>query len=275
MKTCGLLLIGLVALAPRAAHAQTIRGVVVEDSTRMPVAGATVSVLRTGGGQVPSVRTDSVGAFHLALDSSGVVVLRVTHPFYRTVDADTVSVGEDEVVTLELRLARHAIPLEPLVVTARVDRRLGAFHERARTSAFGRFLTRADIERRPGVRPAELLRGVPGVRLVFVPPCAGCASEEVIYLRGGAGQCAPTVLIDGMVVKQDAGFPIDALLTTDDLDGVEIYVEPGSVPPALGVFSSSCGVVAFWTRSPEGGKLTWKRVGVALAIAVILYVLLR
>jgi hypothetical protein len=51
-------------------------------------------------------------------------------------------------------------------------------------------------------------------------------------------------------------------------------VEPAGVPPALGVGSSSCGVVAFWTRQPEGGSLTWKRLAIGTAAAIILFLLL-
>ena len=105
--------------------------------------------------------------------------------------------------------------------------------------------------------------------------CPGCADLNVLYLRGGIRPCVPTVLIDGMRVKQDALSPLDATLDPATLEGVEVYVEPAGVPPSLGIPSTSCGLVAFWTRPPEGGTLTWKRLGVAAAILVVLFLLVR
>lgn len=269
-----LLLVGL-AVSPGGGAAQAISGIVVEDSTHVPVAGATVSVLRVGAGQAASsVPSDSAGGFRLALERPGAFIVRVSHPSYRPFDSDTIRVHSGEAVTLELRLAREAVALEPLVVTARVDRRLAAFHERARHAGFGRFVTRSEIERRGATGAVALVRGIPGVRVAYVAPCPGCAEEEVIFLRGAVNGCVPTVLIDGMVVRQDATFPLRALLNPDDLDGVEVYTEPATIPPALGGFGGSCGLVAFWTRSPEGGKLTWKRLAVAAALAGAAFLLM-
>ncbi len=274
MKHSGWLSVLLVVLAPGLADGQTVGGRVVEDSTQVPVSGAIVSIVRPDGALVGTVRTDSVGAFVVTLDSAGIVRLRVTHPSYETVLSDTIVVDENEAVTVELRVARHVIPLAPLVVTARADRRLQGFRARlAKRYAFGHFLSRDQIERRRGVKVSELLRAVPGIRLVEVPPCRGCAGENFIYMRGGTDRCLATILIDGMEVKQGAGMPIDATLTPDALEGVEVYTDPAGVPPELGVFSNQCGVVAFWLKTPEGSKLTWKRLAVAAGILAIFFVL--
>ncbi len=277
MKTSGWVAVVLaVVLASGSAEAQTVGGRVVEDSTRDPVSGAIVSVLRPDGVLLGTTRTDSIGAFLVTLDSAGVIRLRVSHPSFKTIDSDTVSVDENEAVTLELRVSRQVIPLAPLVVTARVDQRLQGFHERlAKRYAFGQFITREQIARRPGVSASELLRFISGVRLQSIPPCRGCTAENLIYMRGGADQCLATVLIDGMEVKQGVGMPIDATLTPDMLEGVEVYANPAGVPPQLGIFSSQCGVVAFWLKTPEGGKLTWKRLAIAAAILLGLFLLIR
>ncbi len=276
MKSCAWLPVVLVALLPGLADAQEVGGRVVEDSTKEGISGAIVSVMRPGGALVGTARTDSVGGFSVTLDSAGVILLRVVHPSYVTVTSDTISVDENEAVTLELRLARQVIPIAPLVVTARTDRRLQGYYERlSKHAAFGYFVTREQIARRPGISASELLRGVPGVRLVDAPPCHGCAAENLIYLRGGADRCPATILIDGMEIKQGVGMPIDASLTPDQLEGVEVYPDPAGVPPALGVFSNQCGVVAFWLKTPEGSKLTWKRVGIAAAVVVFFVFLFR
>jgi len=276
MKSFGARFLVLGALVPGMAGAQTISGRVLEDSTRLPVSMATVSVLRVGGSDTRVAQTDSAGAFRLTLGEPGRFLLRVTHPFHLTLESDTLALQEDEVVTLELRLGRHAIPLEPLVVSARTDQRLLDFHQRMRKgTGFGKFVTRADIERRTGQRPTELLYSMGGVEVRAVAPCRGCATENVVYMRGGAGQCLARILVDGMDVKQGPGFSLDAILMTDMLEGIEVYVDVAGIPAALGMGSSQCGVVAFWTRTPEGGSLTWKRLGVATALVVILVLLLH
>lgn len=268
-------LLGLgLALVPGLVRAQSIAGAVVEDASRTPVSGANVFLRRVGGGDEGNLVTDSVGAFHFALADPGRFVMRVTHPSYTTVESDTVAVGEDEAVTVELRVARNAIPLAPLVVTARVDTRLKGFHDRSESRlGFGHYITRANIDRRPGTRVTDLLRSMPGVRIVPVAQCRGCSAVDVIYMRGGADMCAPTVLLDGLTVKQDAVFSLDAFILPDMLEGIEVYVEPSGVPPALGMGTNACGVIALWTRRQEGSKLTWKRIAIITGVVLLVFFL--
>ncbi len=266
----------LLGLRPGVARAQTIGGVVLEDSTRMPIAGADVSPLLESGEAGPTVRTDSAGGFLLKLAEAGKVTLRVTHPSYRALTSDTVDVDKGEAVTVELHLGRDAIPLKPLVVTARVDADVQAFHERvAKGTGFGHFITRRDIDRRPGAKVTDLLRFMPGVRVIGTPACNGCSVQDVVYMRGGgaAGLCAPTILVDGLQVKQDAVFTLDAFLMPDMLEGAEVYTDPAGVPASLGVTTNPCGVIAFWTRTPEGHTPLWLKL-VTGGAAVGLFLLL-
>jgi hypothetical protein len=274
----GLLALLTLTLAP-AARAQTIGGtiggVVLEDSTRMPVAGAAVTAVRvdTPTSSVGAT-TDSIGHFEIKLPAEGKFKLHVTHPSYVSLVTDSVDVDKDEVVSLELHLGRDAIPLKPLVVTARVDARVQAFYARARGgNGFGHFVTRADIERRPSARVTDLLRYMPGVRVTPTSVCNGCSTVDVVYMRGATGNCAPTVLIDGMVTKQDATFTLDSFLMPDMLEGIEVYQDPAGVPPALGAVTSSCGAIALWTRTPEGKGRWWVKLlagGAAILVFAIL-----
>lgn len=272
--TSSLALAALAAFAA-AARAQTISGVVVEDVGHARISGAFVSIERVGGGQGATVTTDSTGAFVAAVGDPGRFVLRVTHPSYTTIVSDTIQVEEEEAVTLELRLAPHAVPLEPLVVTARVNKELREFRLRAARGGFGHFMTRPEVERRHASHVTQLLFGFPGVELAAIPPCRGCSPDYMITMRGGANRCVATVLIDGLAMRQDISLPIDAILTPESLEGVEVYVDPATVPAALGIVPSSCGVVAFWTHEPEGGRFSWKRLGITLGIAVVLFMILR
>ncbi len=265
----------LLVWAPAAARAQTIGGVVLEDSTRMPVTDATVTIIPVDTTGERGATTDSVGHFHVALAAAGKFVLRVTHPSYTTLLTDTVDVARGEAVTLELHVGRNAIPLKPLVVTARVDARLREFRERmTHGTGFGRFLTREDIERRPGARLTDLLRGISGVRIVPIAPCGGCSPSEVVYMRGITENCTPTVLMDGLITPQDAGFPLDALISPEMLEGIEIYVDPAGVPASLNTTTNSCGVIALWTARPTGKVPFWLKVVVAGGAALLVTVLM-
>jgi hypothetical protein len=279
MKTCGILVLLVVALFPGSARAQVrgqerkqaIAGTVVEDSTKVPLPGAAVTVLRPEGEALGTAQADSLGRFRIPLDSAGRFRLRVEQPGYRTVNSDTVSVEDEEVLTVELRMARQAVPLEPLVVITRVDRRITAFYDRVRRGGFGHYLTRADIERRRGMRTTELIRFMPGVRVVQVSGCRGCMAENIIFLRGagpgGSNECSPTVLIDGMEIRQDIISPLDALVMAEDLEGVEVYTDPGAAPADFAGVRNNCGVVALWTR-PAQGKFSWKKLAIAAGIVL-------
>lgn len=265
-----LLALGTLSLAP-AVRAQTIGGVVLEDSTRMPVAGAAVTAVRVDTPTSVGATTDSIGHFEIKLPGPGKFRLHVIHPSYVTLATDSVDVDKDEVVSLELHLGRNAIPLKPLVVTARVDARVQAFYARVRGgTGFGHFVTRADIDRRPSARVTDFLRIMPGVRVVPTPVCNGCSTVDVVYMRGIGGSCAPTVLIDGMVTRQDAAFTLDSFLMPDMLEGIEVYQDPAAVPPALGAVTSSCGAIALWTRTPEG-KGNWLIKLLAGGAAILLF----
>jgi hypothetical protein len=60
--------------------------------------------------------------------------------------------------------------------------------------------------------------------------------------------------------------PIDASLTAQMLEGVEVYRGVEAPPPF--VARSQCGVVAFWTRPEPTGGLSWRRIATIAGVAV-------
>jgi hypothetical protein len=258
----------VVLLHATTAHGQRIRGHALEDETREPVAGAVVELRGPDGARLATATTDSTGSFLLEPRRAGSFFIRVTHLAYLPVDSAALTVSAGETLQIELRLATRVIPLEPLVVTSRGDRRIREFYERMDRGGFGRFLSREDIERRPGVRPTELLRGVAGIQLVPVTPAG---SGYLITMRGGgaSGRCLPTIYIDGMLTHQHSGAPIDAYLHSEFLEGVEVY--SGMTAPAPLLPRSGCGVVAFWTRRDGGRPFSWRRAFTAAGIIGALF----
>jgi hypothetical protein len=79
----------------------------------------------------------------------------------------------------------------------------------------------------------------------------GQHSAEDVFMRGGqailgSGLCRPDVLVDGVRVANDAGFPFNSLVQTSEIRAVEVYAHASLVPAELASLSG-CGVIAIWT----------------------------
>ncbi len=265
-------------LLPVALSAQTIVGRIVDEATRAPVNQADIALLDGSGLRRANALADSLGNFRLAPPVAGAYTLRVQHIAYTPWTSAKIEVGNSEVVEIEIRLGRTVIPLQPLVVTARTrdNSRLAGFNQRRRSSSFGRFLTRADIETRSASRTSDLLRVMPGVAVTPVNLRGRAGPERsLIGMRSSAGLCDPAFFIDGVRVHQSAESTLDDVLTPEMLNGVEVYTVSGAAPAQFAV-PGSCGVVLFWTRQGEGNaKWSWKRFVVAATGIALLIVLLR
>jgi hypothetical protein len=276
-----LLLACLLVLPLSSVEGQVIRGVVVDAEARvtvsgvamsMPISGAEVEVITEGGAERIRVETDSLGVFLMYVAGYPRVRLAVRHPAYHPYETETIEVGQEETVNLEIRLGRNVIPLEPIVVTARTNTTMAGFHARRTGSAFATFLTREEIEARAAGQTTDLLRGLPGVRINFQRWGVGPSIE----MQNGFGVCEPTIYVDGVRAPQTAGSSLNDFLTPDRIEGVEVYSSLSTAP--VQYISGNCGVILFWTRrgGREGGEpWSWKRVLVGLGVAVGLVLWIR
>ena len=253
MKKFLLLTVGALLMLPGSSPSQTIIGVVVEDSTHMPIIGASVDLLMKNGRRRAAAQTDSLGAFRVSGERAGTFLLHVNHPSYMALLSDTISLRREEVVAVEVRLAPTAIALEPLIVESRMRDRLLSYRERLARGGFGRFITREEIDVRPGARATELLYAMPSVEIVRAGGGLAGPPVNLITMRGGLGRCMPTIFVDGIRVQQFNESGVDDFLTANILEGIEVYTGFAGTPPELQTMNS-CGVVAFWTRSELGGK---------------------
>lgn len=271
MMMVRMLMAAAMLLVPALAGAQTIDGLVLDDSTGAPVPGVRLELLHRCGGAPASTRTDSTGTFRFEPRPPGTVVLRVRHPSYTPIDSLSVAVAKDERVEIELRLGHTPILLEPIIVRARADEGVAGFRDRMARGAFGRFLGRADLERRASARASDLLRMMPGVRIEQGAP----GSALVVMRGGGAGQCLPDIYIDGMRMRQFRESNVDAFISTAMLEGVEVYTSAAQVPNVFTSSFNSCGVVAFWTRPSPTGKWSWRKMAIGLGAFLLLVVISR
>jgi hypothetical protein len=269
-----LLLAAAVALitSPPAA-AQVVRGLVVEADTRTPVAGAEVELRTARQRDTARGTTDSLGVFRIVPPRAGAYAVHVHHAAYVTFDGDSVHIGTGETVSIEVRLGRSVIPLDPLLVTARNAGHMAGFDERRRAGGFGRYLTREQIEGRGADRTTELLRGMPGVTLDRI---RGRPSKSLIRMQSGLGGCLPAVWVDGVQVQQLPENSLDDLLVPGMVEAVEVYTSFSAAPAQF--VSGVCGVVIFWTRrgsAEDGEPWRWKRMLAGVGAALIVILLIR
>jgi hypothetical protein len=92
----------------------------------------------------------------------------------------------------------------------------------------------------------------------------------------GQGMCSPAVFLDGNRVAQSSTFPIDDLIQSSALEGIEVYTSFASVPAAYQT-NSNCGTIILWTRVDEGGggNRRWLRNAIGLTgLGVVLLLIL-
>lgn len=226
----------------------TVRGWVVEHETGAPLEGARVTLGSAVEGQsfLEAQISGPEGTFFFVEVPAGRYEVTATLLGYtELVDTLDVRAASDLEVTLPLSVS--PLPLEPVVVEVR-RRPIGPLvdFERRRQVSTGTFFVRDDIERRNPQEFTDLLRTVPGIRVV---PTGAFGNR--VYFRGG---CTPSLWLDGAQVGSTVD--IDSYLRPEDLEAVEIY-SGADMPGEFG--NTLCGAIVAWTRrgepAPEGRSL--------------------
>lgn len=236
MRSALLCLMTVIALP---AYAQgTLTGHVREPSS-LGVANAGV---RIAGGELGAV-TDANGAFRIQGIPAGAVKVLTRRIGFRP-GTDEVNVVAGQTVDVTVVLAPTPLQLEQVTVTARhepYDARLAGFRERSMKKV-GTFITREKIESRAAPSFSDLLREVPGVRIV----AARSGIRNAVRFRGQ--NCPPLVFVDGVPASADE-FDVD-MIDPGGVEGVEIYMSMLTVPAELTAPRGldQCGVIAVWSR---------------------------
>lgn len=242
----GLLAVVLLAVAVNLisgqAHSGVIVGVVTSLPSHQPLVGASVEIAEANRG----TRTDSSGNFRLADLPVGNVTVKVRAIGYESMTA-TASIADESTVRLDFEF-RAVVELPPVTVESPSlrarDARLRGFYDR-RAAGFGRFVTREDIEKRDPGDSRDLLRGMPGVRVV--------GNRIQMASSMSSSNCRVQYFLDGIHILAPAA---DFLLQfrPRDLEGLEVYRGPAEAPAAFSRGGAECGVIAIWTRTPGGKK---------------------
>jgi|GEM_PF-6368085 len=227
------------AWTARTAHAQILRGHLVDASTSRNVPYGKIVLLNEQGDSLQTTLADSTGYFAFQLPAAGVYILRGSSLGYPPSTGSPVAVGEGRVVTVELRIAAQPLAMEPIVVVAKPrpwwQREKPPGHwgfwerkERSGKSGLGKLFSREEIDQFGSFEALVSFYGQPRGRCRDIP-----------------------ILIDGFPFPREPGMRgrlIDWLPITDaEVENIEIYRGPSQVPLEFGGYFP-CGVIAIWTK---------------------------
>lgn len=238
----------------------TVTGVVREDGTGRPL--ATVQVMIEGTQRADT--TDGAGRYRLdAPAGTRIALFRLIG--YRPVRVRLqLSKGDSSTANVDL-VRETAQQLEPIETRAVPDAPRGigveAFEERRRLG-FGKFIDSTELRRSEGRRLTDLLRGVPGVRLMYY--VEDPARPWVFEWRAAAGRkespdgtpCWMSVVLDGAPIYRSGSLSRPPnfhreLFEVSSLEAIEVYRSPAEVPQEYGGSSEQCGLILLWSRRPR------------------------
>ncbi len=264
---------------------------VVRDSAGRPLSGAEVVLLATAGQPAPvpgagadptsaqsTTSTRADGNFVLGRAGAEERVVEVRALGHRPTRLN-VRLTEGRTTRIGVALGSTVPVLTAARVTARRSvtagaRAMLAGFERRRAAGAGRFVTRADIDRRRASTTTGLIGLVPGVRLVpgagqFAPPQIAIARTLTGPLTNAT--CRTAVFVDGVrfatgpmtltglppeqqgrggrgAFAEATGQSLDALLRPEELHGIEVHASLATAPPEFAAPDAGCGIVLIWTR---------------------------
>lgn len=244
------------------ARGAVFTGIVVSDSTHVPIAGAEVALPGLG----KSALTDTAGRFRLTGIAAGDQRVQVRRLGYDAADT-RVSFGAGETVERRVVLGR-AVLLEAVTVSEReLERRMASFEENRRIG-LGHFMTRAEIAKYDGMRMTAALSQLgPAVKLlgsetIWVtsnraprPPCGAdtaCYEGHGWYAQPGAPiACYSLVYVDHVLMNgaREPTEPFDLrMIPPEQVEAMEFYAGASETPLQYSRMGSDCGVLVIWTR---------------------------
>lgn len=252
------------------AGAQTLRGLVLEQVTEIPIALSRVVLVTLEGDSVDAALTDDQGFFSVDARDAGGFFLVASALGYRTARSERLALANEEVRVVQLLLSLRPVRVAGIDVTAPApeivevpELRDRGFYQRLR-SGWGEFLTPEEIRAHTGVYTPELFRELRSVQLV--PDRgrgAGPWNDRVVFKRDtgsrlvgaggelGAGLCEPAIWVDDVRTSLMPGESLDDLAPKELLEGIEVH-RPGFGAPARYIGDDSldaCGAILLWTRS--------------------------
>ncbi len=233
-----------------------LAGRIVEMEDGSPVEGAEVRI--EGAARVAT--SDAAGRFQLPSVPAGRRALEVEHLSFG-VHTDTVELEPGATLRVQIEVPPRAVELEGLEVTAerRYRGRMSGFEERMERGR-GEFVTREQIARRENQPLPRIISSRSNSLRLACPSHPGrnptgtvgrCWLENRRAMRSlqGPSACPMEYWLDGSFLS--SGFDITQL-DPHDVEAIEIYPGPSTIPVRFKVGSANCGVVVIWTREAGG-----------------------
>ena len=241
-------------------------GEVLELETGRPLYGAAVSLAAGPDGTrgLGTRVTGEEGEFLFRSVPAGLYTVSVTLLGFEDL-RDTLRVGSERDLRVVLPLSVSPVPLSPIVVVSQRRRSplfLEGFESRRRTLG-GTFFDREEIEERALYQFTDLMRMVPGMRVV----------PTSLYGHGVRfrGRCVPALWLDGTRVIHTSD--LDSFLQPGDLEAVEVY-SGSQLPARFG--PSACGAIIVWTRQGEpetSPNSLWRQLLIAAGFVTLAFLL--
>jgi hypothetical protein len=196
-----------------------------------PLAGVQIRVEDA----LSSTLTDSLGRFTLSDLPAGTQTAQARKLGY-FLERGQVELRSGRAVGWEVQLSRF-VSLDSVRIVAQRGRYRE--FESNRRRGFGKYLDEAQIAKQNAFETTDLLRMLPGLRIVRDP---NSSDTRVLSTRGGgfSGRCEMAVVIDGMP-DQDINY-----IRPSDIGAMEVYVGPAEAP--VQYLRKECGVIVIWTK---------------------------
>jgi hypothetical protein len=252
MRRISLLLCAIALIAALPLRAQVrVDGVVRDDSSGVAIPGARIELFSPFQRAMGSRTADSLGTFGFPLPRLGEYQVRVSAAGYRQVQVP-LRTEAFAYMNVEIRLRRNGALASPLGYLARTqvlpNAALNGYYTRLRTGR-GAYLTRIHVEQSRPAYVSDLIGTVPGVMVQ-----RGGLDDEHRTLLARTG-CLLRTYVDGELLEyrpatgEPGPAPLDATVDQNVVEGIEVYVDPATVPAELGGGTdASCGAVAVWMR---------------------------
>jgi TonB-dependent receptor-like protein len=254
------------------ASAQRLRGNVMEANSKTPLAVVDLAVLSEDGTVLARAQSDTLGAFLLAWSGKERVRLRAERLGFLSSTSPTLTIAEDEVLTVRLSMSARAISVDSLVISAR-DRThdiMGNFAaiDRRRKLGIGKIITREQIAQSGSSQISDVLRRVPGITLRAEPNNQHSVSaystinsasslgspsnasrrrvnQSAMGTGSFTGECPMMIFLDGRIHR----YPISGVnvLPATDIETIEVFRGLSEVPAEFSGEHARCGVIALWT----------------------------
>ena len=256
---------GLLIAAMDVALAQggALMGTVHADTLNRPIAEALVTLPRLAR----EARTDQSGRYRFLGVPVGAWQIVVRRPGFSPM-TDTVRVLNDTAVQ-HFVLSTLTVTLDSVTSTSpRIAAPAMRAFEQRRLTGVGTFLTAEQLRRQDDRKLYDILRSVPGGRLVsyqgrvFLASARGAANPSVIARAGGMVSaiqsdrrspraCWVQVILDGTRLYY-AGSPGDVpdlgVFAGRQFAGIEFYRSQAATPAEFNPAGAACGTLVLWTR---------------------------